>query len=292
MTVGLAAARRRAPSLSWLALGSCWVLLVVVPLVLTAIYSFLEPSGIGVRWHFSTSAWQGLLQFGRGETIVRTLEIGILTTSIEFILAFPIAYWLAKRVKRRVVIVSVVVLLTVPFFLSLDSRTVVWTATYSTHGLVNSALTWLGITHHPITSLLYSKLAIYLGLIPLYFSEMFFPLWLAMTFIDDEYIDAVRDLGGSYVDELRDVVLPMAAPGIAAGFVFTLIPILGDTVVSSLLGGGQVVLMSDTIMQLVNAFQYPLTAAFAMALTGAVVVLMALLLRLAGTRARGLGIER
>jgi spermidine/putrescine transport system permease protein len=280
------------PGWSWVALGCCWGVLVVVPLALMAIYSFLEPSGIGVRWHFSTSAWRGLLEFGRGETIIRTLEIGLLTTAVEFALAFPIAYWLAKRVKQRIITVSVVVLLTVPFFLSLDSRTVVWTATYSTHGLVNSALMGIGVTSHPITSLLYSKLSIYLGLIPLYFSEMFFPLWLAMTFIDDEYIDAVRDLGGTYVDELRDVILPLAAPGIAAGFVFTLIPILGDTVVSSLMGGGQVVMMSDTIMQLVNAFQYPLTAAFAMALTGMVVVLMALVLRLAGSRASGLGIER
>lgn len=282
----------RSPVWLWVLLGGAWAFLVIAPLVLTAVYSFLQPTGIGVRWNPTFDAWRGLTQYGRGATIIRTLRIGLITTAIEFVIAFPIAYWLAKRVKKRIILVPVVVLLTVPFFLSLDSRTVVWTSAFSTNGLVNSALMSIGLISHPITSLLYSQQAIYLGLLPLYFSEMFFPLWLAMAFIDDEYIDAARDLGASYLDVLRDVVLPFAAPGIIAGFIFTLIPILGDTVVSTLMGGGQVVMVSDTILQLVNAFQYPLTAAFAITITGAVAIVLVILTRLVGSRAAGWTLER
>ena len=49
---------------------------------------------------------------------------------------------------------------------------------------------------------------------------MFFPIWMSLVLIDDEYIEATRDLGGSYFDLVKDILLPLAAPGIIAGFIF------------------------------------------------------------------------
>ena len=65
---------------------------------------------------------------------------------------------------------------------------------------------------------------------------------------------------------------------------FTLVPMLGDTVVPSLLGGGNVVMISATVQSLVTAFQYPLVAATAVLITGTVVILLALLLRVGSLR--------
>jgi ABC-type spermidine/putrescine transport system permease subunit I len=267
-----------------LVFGALWALVVVVPLVLTGIYSFLTQGPIGPEWTFTTHAYETLPDFGRGETILRTFRIALTVTAIEFAIAFPTAYWLAKRVRSRVLAVSILVLLTVPFFLSEDSRSVVWQAVYSRNGLINTVLQDIGVVDHPIASLLFSELSLYLGLVPVYFATMLFPIWMSMTLIDDEYVEATRDLGATWFDLMKDVVVPLAAPGIVAGVIFTLVPMLGDTVVPSLLGGGNVVLVSSTVQSLVTAFQYPVTGAIAVVITGAVVILLAVLLRVNALR--------
>ena len=269
-----------------------WAALVVTPLVLTLIYSFLRQGELGIEWHFSTSAWSGLTQFGRGATLVRTFRIGITVTLIEFVVAFPAAYWLAKRVRSTALNITVLALLTAPFFLSEDSRTVVWTSVYSNDGLVNSSLEKLGLIHGPISSLLFTETSIYLGFLPIYFGTMFFPIWMSLVLIDDEYIEAARDLGGSYFDLVKDVLLPLAAPGIIAGFIFTLVPILGDNVVSGLLGGGQVVLISDTVQSLVYNFQYTETAAMSLVITAVVAILLLVLIRSRALRAGFVDLRR
>src|SRR3954469_22417120 len=139
------APRRRAalpalPPWTILAFGAFWALVVVVPLVLTVIYSFLSQGLIGPEWTFTTHAYSTLPDFGRGETVLRTFRIALEATAIEFVLAFPTAYWLAKRVRSRLLAVTILVLLTVPFFLSEDARTVVWQAVYSRNGLINTVL--------------------------------------------------------------------------------------------------------------------------------------------------------
>lgn len=284
--------RIRRPAIPILIFAVVWAALVVTPLVLTLIYSFLRQGQIGAEWHFSTDAWRGLTQYGRGQTLVRAFRIGLIVTLIEFFVSFPAAYWLAKRVRSKVLNIAVLALLTAPFFLSEDSRTVVWQSVYSRNGLVNTTLEHIGIINHPISSLLFSETSIYLGLLPIYFGTMFFPIWMSLVLIDDEYIEATRDLGGSYFDLVKDILLPLAAPGIIAGFIFTLIPILGDTVVSSLLGGGQVVMISDTVQSLVYNFQYPVTAAISIVITGVVALLLLLLMRSRALRAGFVDLRR
>jgi len=173
------------------------------------IYSFLRQGELGIEWHFSWAGWQGIVQYGRDQTILRTFRIALICTAIEFLVAFPAAYWVAKRLRNRIATIAILVLLTAPFFLGEDSRTVVWQSVYNRHGLLNVALEHLGIINHPISSLLFSELSLYLGFLPLYFGSMFFPIWMALTLIDDEYIEASRDLGGSYFDLIKDILLPL-----------------------------------------------------------------------------------
>jgi ABC-type spermidine/putrescine transport system permease subunit I len=257
---------------------SIWGALLLAPLVLTLVYSFLSQGDIGVNWQFSTAGYEGIFQYGRGDTLFRTFRIALLGTLIEFVLAFPAAYWIAKRLRSRLSIIVVLVLLTVPFFLSEDARTVVWEAIYARTGPINSLLLQAGIIHHPISGLLFTEASVYLGLIPIYFGNMLFPIWLSMTLIDDEYIEATRDLGGSLFDLMKDIIIPLTAPGIIAGCIFTFVPMLSDTVIPSLLGGGNIVVVSNTIQSLVTTFQYPIAAALSIVITGVVALLLLLLM--------------
>ena len=199
----------------------------------------------------------------RLEIMVRTLRIVAVVTIIDFLLAFPFALWLAKGLRAGWTKSIILVLLVVPFFLSPAARTIVWRSILGREGLINIVLVSSGITDAPVDWLLFSQFSIHLGLIGPYFPSMVWPLFISISLIDDELIKASRDLGGSAWQTLRYVVLPLAAPGIAAGFLFTAIPMLGDNVVSTLLGGGNVALLAEGFDDLIRAMNFAGAAALA-----------------------------
>ena len=90
---------------------------------------------------------------------------------------------------------------------------------------------------------------------------MVWPIFISLSLIDDELIRASRDLGATAGETLRHIVVPLALPGIAAGFIFTAVPMLGDNIASTLLGGGQVSLIAESFDSLIRAMNYPGAAA-------------------------------
>jgi len=257
----------------WVLLG-VWAIVMLVPLLLMVPYSFTTQDGLHTSWVPSLDGWASAFAYGRGVSLLTTFKISVISTAILLVIAVPTAFWLAKVVQNAVVKVACLALIAVPFFLSEDARTIIWTTVYNRNGLVNTALQGMGIIDTPIDGLLYSEFSIYLGLIPIYFASMFFPIWFSMSLIDDQYVNAARDLGASWRRVMFEVILPLAVPGILAGLLFTLIPMLGDTIVPSMLGGGQIVLLSDTLQTLVAAFNY--AGAAATSVVVAVILLLGL----------------
>jgi ABC-type spermidine/putrescine transport system permease subunit I len=240
-----------------------WAIGVLLPVLSLVVISFLRGRGIGFVWSPSLKAYSDVLVDFRIEILLRTLRIVATVTAIEFLLAFPFALWLAKGLKAGWTKSIILVLLVVPFFLSPAARTIVWRAVLAREGLVNQALMGAGLTDEPLDWLLFSQFAIHLGLIGPYFPSMVWPLFISISLIDDELIRASRDLGASAAETLRHIVLPLAAPGIAAGVLFTAIPMLGDNVVSTLLGGGRVALLAESFDDLIRAMNFAGAAALA-----------------------------
>jgi spermidine/putrescine transport system permease protein len=109
-----------------------------------------------------------------------------------------------------------------------------------------------------------------------YFPTMVLPIYLAMTFIDDDLIKASNDLGGSPLQTLLNVIIPLSLPGIIAGVVFTLGPALAAWVEPGMLGGGFVNLLSNSVESAYTALKYPVVAA----LSTFVILILAVLLGL------------
>ena len=240
-----------------------WLLGVILPILSLVVISFLQGRGLGFSFTPSLQAYRDVLVDFRLEIMVRTLRIVAVVTIIDFLLAFPFALWLAKGLRAGWTKSIILVLLVVPFFLSPAARTIVWRSILGREGLINIVLVSSGITDAPVDWLLFSQFSIHLGLIGPYFPSMVWPLFISISLIDDELIKASRDLGGSAWQTLRYVVLPLAAPGIAAGFLFTAIPMLGDNVVSTLLGGGNVALLAEGFDDLIRAMNFAGAAALA-----------------------------
>ena len=142
-------------------------------------------------------------------------------------------------------------------------RVIVWRAVMSIHGLVNTALLDIGIVDEPVKWLIFSDFAVHLGLLGQYFPAMVWPIFLSISLIDNEYLEASKDLGGNRWRTLYHIILPLSLPGIVAGIVFCFVPMLGDTVVPQQMGGGNVLMISHNVYNMIGARNFTMAAALA-----------------------------
>jgi len=255
---------------------------VILPLAILCTYSLFESRAFRTIYTPSLATWVTLFDSGRWEVAVRTLRIALTVTVIELIVGFPFAVWLAKGCRSRGLRAVLISLLTIPFFLDISSRTIVWRAILGQNGLINSVLSGLGWIDRPVDWMLYTEFSVHFGMIAPYFPTMVLPIYLAVSFIDDELIEASSDLGASPLKNLSNIVIPLSLPGVMAGIIFTLGPALAAWVEPGMLGGGFVNLLSNSVESAYTALKYPILAAlstFVILLLAIMLIVMVLLTR-------------
>ncbi len=261
---------------------------MLVPLVGLVVFSFLSSKGVRVVFDPNLDAYLNLFESGRWAVILRTVRIAATVTLIELLIALPFALWLARPARSPLLRAMTLALLTVPFFLSIAARTIVWRAVLGTSGLVNSVLLGLGLVDEPLDWLLFSEFAVHLGLLGPFFPTMVFPIFLAAVMLDEDLLQASRDLGAGSLRTFWHVTLPLLLPGIFAGIAFTFVPMLGADIVPALLGGGHAHLLGNSVHSLLTALNYPVAAAISTFVLGALVLLF-LVFRLLVPRLGDLG---
>ena len=133
-------------------------------------------------------------------------------------------------------------------------------------GTINDVLLWLGLIDKPIR-LLYSPIAVYIGIVYTYLPFMILPLYANMEKLDSSLREAAMDLGAKPVGTFFTVTLPMTLPGIIAGSLLVFIPATGEFVVPDLLGGGNVLMIGRLLSSEFNAnHDWPVASAIAVVL--------------------------
>jgi putative spermidine/putrescine transport system permease protein len=161
---------------------------------------------------------------------------------------------------------------------------IAWIPLLGRNGLVNRALIGTHLAAVAQEWLLYSEFAVILGYVHLYALTMIVPFFNSMVRIDHRLIEAASDAGASTRQVLCDIVLPLSKPGIAIGSIFVIAMAMGDFVTVDVLGGGQVASVGKQIATQLPYLQFPPAAANAMVLLVAVVVMIALLVRVVEIR--------
>ncbi|WP_027350754.1 ABC transporter permease [Halotalea alkalilenta] len=238
-----------------------WFIAVVVPLLGVVVYSFFETKSFFTVYTPSLNTWASIFDSGRFEVILRTLRIAFTVTAVELVLAFAFSLWLAKGRASRTVKAMTLALMTVPFFLDLSSRTIIWRAILGENGPLIPLLTGIGLVEPGSAGILYSEWAVHFGMIIALFPTMMLPVYIAISLVDDTLIDASNDLGASPWQTLTRVVIPLSLPGVIAGILFTLGSAMAAWVEPSMLGGGFVNLLSNSIESAYSALRYPVLAA-------------------------------
>lgn len=249
--------------------------LILGPLAMTAVVSFWSKSGFGMKPDLTFTSYQSFLSGVRFSVFLRSLIVATLSTLLMLLIAFPIAYLIARKVRPDLVR-SILFLFSVPFLVNYILRTFAWADVLGRTGYVNSFLIWAGIVNAPLDWLLYSQFSVYLGLITAYMPFMIFPIWLSLSGIDKRYEEVSWMLGSGRMQTFLRVTLPLSLPGIFAAGIFGFVGAFGEFAVSTILGGTGYQLFGNSIVSALDVINYPLAAA----MTTFSVALMALLLGL------------
>ncbi|MDD2925743.1 ABC transporter permease [Rhodoferax sp.] len=200
-------------------------------------------------------------------TFVRTALMSIVATAITLLLAFPIAWTIAKLVKGKSKSMLFVMCL-IPFWVSETVRTLGWMILLRESGVLPAFLVWLGVTPAPV-EMLYHDATILVGLVYTSMLFMVIPLISALESLDDALIEAAYDLGGNGWSILRQIVIPHAAPGIVAGCIVVFMLTLGNYLTPTLLGGKNSQWFTEQIYtQFITRFNWEQGAAFGFLLLG------------------------
>ncbi|HLY51846.1 MAG TPA: ABC transporter permease [Steroidobacteraceae bacterium] len=273
----LALALLLAPALLWL------LLLIILPHADLAVLSFRER--IAPREYVPSLA-QYRTFFGEPlywHVFLRTALLSALATAITLLIAFPIAWIIAKLARGRASALLFVVCL-IPFWVSETVRTLGWMILLRESGVLPAILVHLGLTAQPV-ELLYHDATILVGLVYTSLLFMVVPLVGSLESLDNSLIEAAYDLGGKGPAILRSIVVPHAAPGITAGCIVVFMLTLGNYLTPTLLGGKNSLWFTEQIYtQFITRFNWEQGAALGFLLLALSTAMVWLGLKLSGQR--------
>jgi len=216
--------------LGWLVVGYLGSLAV---LLFAAFWTVSALTG-EVSQTFSIDNFQSLVEDPVYRTIAwRTVSVAALVTITDAVLAFPIAFYMAKIARPRVK-AGLVVAILMPLWSFYLVKVYAWRTMLSTDGIVNWALSPLGL-HGPG----YGTAAVWLVMSYLWLPYMILPIFAGLERIPDSLLSASEDLGASPFTTFRRVIFPLAFPAVVAGSIFTFSLTLGDYITPTLVSNNQ-----------------------------------------------------
>jgi putative spermidine/putrescine transport system permease protein len=246
------------PPMAW------FVLVYLASLVLLLITAFwsIDPFTTQIVQVWNTNNFQVILSDPTYRTIIgRTAGLAALVTVTDIVLAFPLAYFMAKVASRRTQsLIFAAVLL--PLWASYLARVYAWILILNHTGVLNWSLQSIGL---PAANIGYTNTAMWLVFSYIWLPFMIIPTYAALERVPDSLLEAAADLGARRWRTTLDVVLPLALPGVVAGSIFTFSLTLGDYITPILVGGAGSQFIGNVVYSNVGiANNIPFAAALAM----------------------------
>jgi putrescine transport system permease protein len=208
------------------------------------------------------------------DAALSSIRIAAISTGLLLLIGFPIAYAMARAPAGwRTVLVALVIL---PFWTSFLIRVYAWIGILRSEGLLNGALTALGLIDEPL-AILNTEVAVYIGIVYAYLPFMVLPLYASLEKLDHSLIEAAQDLGSPPWRAFWSITVPLAWPGIVAGSLLCFIPAVGEFVIPDLLGGSETLMIGRTLWsEFFSNRDWPLASAVAIVLLLLLVVPIAI----------------
>lgn len=215
---------------------------IVIPMLLVFYYAFTKQTDSGVVLTFEHIKRIGeplyIKVFGR------SLFLAFKSTLICLLIAYPAAYILAdKKFSKKTTFLVMIVL---PMWMNFLLRTYSWLSLLENNGLINKFIMSLGFER---IQLMYNEGAVVLGMVYNFLPFMILPIYSVLVKIDNNVLEAARDLGCTKTQVFKKVILPLSVPGILSGLTMVFMPAVSTFIISRLLSGGKVSLIGNVIEQ-------------------------------------------
>ena len=229
---------------------------IIIPLLFICYYGFTDREG--------NFTWENIAAIARPEyynALLLSLLLAVISTIICLLLAYPLAYILRNmNMSKQGFIVFVFIL---PMWMNFLLRTYAWQAILDINGVLDNLLAIFGITDFNIIN---TPAAIVIGMVYDFLPFMVLPIYNVLVKIDDNVINAARDLGANFWQTLFKIILPLSKPGIASGIIMVFVPALTTFVISDILGGGKLLLIGNLVENKVKADNLNLGAGLSLVL--------------------------
>lgn len=212
---------------------------IIIPLLMVVWYGLTDKNGA-----FTLANVLAIWQPTHRKALLLSLLLSLGSTLLCLLLAYPLCMFLVGMQKQANSFL--VMLLIVPMWMNFLLRTYAWQSILERSGIINTALAYLGL---PRLQLINNPGAIILGMVYDFLPFMVLPIYNALQKIDPNVINAARDLGANSAQTLLRVIFPLSVPGVISGITMVFVPALTTFVISSLLGGGKILLIGNVIEQ-------------------------------------------
>jgi spermidine/putrescine transport system permease protein len=212
---------------------------IIIPLVLIVLYGVTDRSG-----SFTLANIISIATEEHAKALWLSLLLSFISTVLCLILAYPLAMILRSRgIGQGSFVVFIFIL---PMWMNFLLRTLAWQTLLERNGVINGVLSTLRL---PPLTLINTPGAIILGMVYNFLPFMVLPIYNVLMKIDDNVVNAARDLGANSFQVLIRILLPLSIPGIVSGITMVFVPALTTFVISNLLGGSKILLIGNVIEQ-------------------------------------------
>jgi putative spermidine/putrescine transport system permease protein len=269
-----------------LAPGIVWMtLFLVVPLGMMVYVSFWTQTTFAISNDLTLKSWQ---TFFASETyfgaLIRTIRIWLTVLFLTILIGYPAALFIGQMVRNKTTQTVLLVACVIPFWTSFLIRVLAWRPMLGKEGAINILLQKFGLIDAPIEVLLFTELAVIIGMVQIYVVFMVGPIAFMLARIDQSLIEAARDLGASGWTIFRKIILPLSLPGVVVGAIFVSVMVLGEFATSSALSGRKVNLLGNIIVTQVGSLKWAFAAVIGVVLTAVMALVVTILLRIVDLR--------
>jgi spermidine/putrescine transport system permease protein len=238
-----------------------YVILLVLPIAIVVIFSFGNRTRTG--GYTPAFTFENYFNAIRSpDPFLTSLMLSVLGTLLCLLVGLPLAYFIATRATRRKGLL--IILLVIPFWTSFLIRTYAWLLILGQDGIAGFIQDSTGDHSFRILG---TEPGVLLGLVYGYLPLMVFPLYVTLERMDRSLVEASKDLGAGRWATFRQVTLPIALPGLITGSILVFIPMMGEYVIPTIIGYGQVFTIGNALfLRFLEARNWPAGSALSVGL--------------------------
>ncbi len=280
------ARQERRNALMLISPGVVWMaLFMVLPMVMVIYVSFWTQTTFTVEPTLTTDSW---VRFLTSSTYLAsawtTVRIWAIVLAATLVIGYPVALFIGLMVRNQTLQTALLVICIIPFWTSFLIRVIAWRPMLGTEGAINMILMKLGIVDTPLTTLLFSELAVLIGMTQIYCVFMVGPITFMLSRIDPSVIEAARDLGAGFGRIFFKIILPLSLPGVIVGAIFVSVMVLGEFATAASLSGRKVNLLGNIIVSQVGSLKWAFASVAGVILTIIIAAVITVLLRVVNLR--------